>query len=82
MNRIILFCIVIFLMLTPVNAQQHTPQQRARIGEHMKQGHQALKAKQYNKAVEYYTKAVSIFPNQAGPWYNMACAFALSGNKG
>ena len=81
MKRITLFCTLVFVLAVSAAGEQPSPQEKAQFGQYMKQGQQALKAKQYVKAVEYYTKAVKLFPKQAGAWYNMACAYALSGHK-
>jgi transglutaminase-like putative cysteine protease/peroxiredoxin len=48
--------------------------------EYIQKGLENLEGGNYAKAVEYYQKAVTSFPDISGLWYNYACALSRNNN--
>jgi hypothetical protein len=59
-----------------------TPKPDARkLGEWHKEAMELLKKKDYAKAIEKYEEIIKVTPTDAGALYNLACAYALNGDK-
>jgi tetratricopeptide (TPR) repeat protein len=75
---LLIFCMLIVPCLS---AQQNNAEKKAEFTKLAKQAAQAHTQKEYKKAISLYEKTVALYPKQSNPRYNLACAYALSGNK-
>ena len=65
----------------PAKSIEEANARQAQFNELLKQNKEAWAAKDYSKAIEALKKAYELAPNNSGVAYNLACLYALTGEK-
>ncbi|MGE5679782.1 MAG: TPR end-of-group domain-containing protein [Bacillota bacterium] len=73
--------ILIFLLLISGAFAQQQQQVAEDFNFYYNKGFEAYQKKDYPGSVENFKKALKLNPSSIGTWYNLACAYALNGDK-